>query len=852
MEQKDYRLAAIMYTDIAGFSRMMERDETGTLELLRFHNDLIGGIVSKRHGTIIKTIGDALLVDFRNTVEALQTALEVQDSIFAHNEQGGALPLLVRIGLHLGDIYFFENDALGEGINIAARLQSIARPGCICFSQDVYNQVLNKIEFRAEKLGKVSLKNITKEIHAYEITTPNVEYDPDRDRPRPGYQPGAWLEGEATVASTDVSGSRESPSWASDPPHMRSDQETSGLRLATKVTDPTPLPEETGPVQTPSVPAPAVQAAGGPSKQASASPTGDNAGAQGIDRSYSEEGSRSLLTEIRKAILEDIKKEGRRLTIAEARERYGFYGVEAEEVIAAMADQGLLVRSKKAPSPQEDRPAATDIGKTIEAAVHGIVTEIERSVERNIASGNVPDFMKSRMERLNAKLAGKGERIQEKIADKGARLQERLERRGMRHQGHHHGHLHGDWDSDTYRWDRKLDEDQKWQESPESKRGDFAAYRESLVARARHAVSGFVGHLSSFVGVNALLWYLNLTTSPHFLWAAIVSAGWGIGLVSNAASAIRSRVKARQAEALPDLDEAQLKLFRDINRSDDSMLQHVASTTMVAVLLGQINFMTDPHFLWFLIPAGALAISVVSHLGAWIASKPRLERRFRESLGVSGGWRAAAKAGIFAGKPEFDLGPYTELWREAERTKAAMLGENGGQDGAGEDLGPVLADYVAQIKLLAASARDIDRIVDSIPMDALARDKAELAAKEAASGPALRGEYRKNIEEIEKQERSFSELSEQREVIRLRLSSSVNQLKQMRMDIARVKAAGQGGAVLGDSYDKLKSRTEELSRYLEDLRKGYDESRKDPFAELERQYGTGQESGDPEDRQGKD
>ncbi|HRY73869.1 MAG TPA: adenylate/guanylate cyclase domain-containing protein, partial [Spirochaetia bacterium] len=196
MEQKDYRLAAIMYTDIAGFSRMMERDEAGTLELLRFHNELIGGIVERHHGTVIKTIGDALLVDFKNTVEALQSALEIQDKLYEHNKDRPGLPLLVRIGVHLGDIYFFENDALGEGINIAARLQSLARPGCICFSQDVYNLVLNKLEFRAEKLGKVSLKNITKEIHAYEITSPNVEFDPNRDKPRPGYKPGSYLEGE--------------------------------------------------------------------------------------------------------------------------------------------------------------------------------------------------------------------------------------------------------------------------------------------------------------------------------------------------------------------------------------------------------------------------------------------------------------------------------------------------------------------------------------------------------------------------------------------------------------------------------------------------------------------------------
>jgi len=180
MDQKDYRLAAIMYTDIVGFSRMMGEDESGTIELLRYHNELIGGIVGRHHGTIIKTIGDALLIDFKNTVEALQSALEIQDQLYAHNKENASNPLLVRIGLHLGDIYFYEDDALGEGINIAARLQSLARPGCICLSQDVYNIVLNKLEFRAEKLGKVSLKNITKEIHAYEIASPNVEFDQNR------------------------------------------------------------------------------------------------------------------------------------------------------------------------------------------------------------------------------------------------------------------------------------------------------------------------------------------------------------------------------------------------------------------------------------------------------------------------------------------------------------------------------------------------------------------------------------------------------------------------------------------------------------------------------------------------
>ncbi|HUX41147.1 MAG TPA: adenylate/guanylate cyclase domain-containing protein [Rectinemataceae bacterium] len=855
MEQKDYRLAAIMYTDIAGFSRMMERDETGTLELLKFHNDLIGGIVAKRHGTVIKTIGDALLVDFRNTVEALQTALEVQDSIYAHNQTSGKLPLLVRIGLHLGDIYFFENDALGEGINIAARLQSLARPGCICFSQDVYNQVLNKIEFRADKLGKVSLKNITKEIHAFEITTPNVEFDPDRDKPRPGYKPGIWLEGESSVASTDVSGSRESPAWASALHERRAEPEAqpimakpisasapagkrieseAGSRTATMLEN-----ERRFPPEAPAMPPPP------PGPMAAREPS--------ADRSYSEEGSRSLLTEIRKAILEDIKKEGRRLTVEETRERYGFYGVEAQEVIAEMAEQGLLVRTRGPSGGDRSQPrdgeaasghgraASTDIGKTIEAAVHGIVTEIEKSVERSVASGNVPDFMKSKMERLNDKLAGKGDRIQERIARKSERLQERMERHAYRHE-YRHGRRDGEsFESGTGRWEKGLDEDENWRDSNGGAEGvqggAFARYRDSLVSKASRSASGFFGHLASYLGVNGFLWYLNLTSSAGFHWAAIVSAAWGIGLASNAAAVIRGGIKARQVEALPDLDNEQLKLYRSINRSNDGMVQHLVSNVMVTLLLAQINLMTDAHFLWFLIPTGALAISVISHLGAWLASKPRLERRFRESLGISGDWRKATRASATEGNAGAELGDYGPLWREAERTKAAILAENAGHDAAGDDLGPVLENYVAQVRLLAASARDIDRIVDSIPMAELGRDKAALLTKEAAaSGPNLRAEYRKNIDEIEKQERSYAELSEQREVIKLRLSSSVNQLKQMRMDIARVRAAGQGEAAAGaasEGFGTLKSRTEELTHYLKDLRKGYDESRKDPFAELE-------------------
>jgi class 3 adenylate cyclase len=849
MEQKDYRLAAIMYTDISGFSRMMERDEAGTLELLHFHNELIGGIVESHHGTIIKTIGDALLVDFRNTVEALQSALEIQDRLYVHNRERAKLPLLVRIGLHLGDIYFYENDALGEGINIAARLQSLARPGCVCFSQDVYNQVLNKIEFRADRLGKVSLKNITKEIHAYEITTPNVEFDPDRDKPRPGYKPGVWLEGDdGTVRSEDVSGSRESPAWASpkavavEAGYAQGQQQELPAAAPPPQKVPPPQSEAKAHLAATALPQEAAPTGAGVAVGAAASAksaaSAGSGGGEGVDRSYSEEGSRRLLTEIRKAILEDIRKEGRRLSVEEARERYGFYGVEAQEVIAAMMEQGFLLRSRNpgqnfvnpekgwgftlnSEGSGEGRKAASDLGRSIEAAVHGIVSEIERSVERNVASGKVPDELRIKLRDLDGKLATKGDRIQAKLERKGERLKARLERK--RENAH--------YNKETQAWDRKLDSEAGWKEAVLPGEGGFSDFAERLADRARKVRGGFITHLATYLGVNGFLWFLNLSSADSFLWAAIVSAAWGIGIASNAASAIRAGAKASDAGSVPELSEEQIVLFRKIERTKDSYAMHATSVVSVSFLLGLINLLTGPEFLWFLIPTGALLLSLISHRVAYGISKPRLEREFAEAIGVRGSWKKALKRQGAARKADESLGPYADLLREAQQIEKAIL--ELAKDSAGEagEVESVLRDYVAQVKLLAGSAVDIDRVIDSIPRDSLRADKETLIRKEAASvNEGLKVEYRKNIEEIQRQESSWEELGNQREIIGLRLGSSVNQLKQMRMDLARLKAAGDSGR-----QGELRTRTAELSKWLEDLRKGYDESQADPYDELEKQ-----------------
>lgn len=203
MEHREYRLAAIMYTDICGFSRMMEKNEDETLELLEFHNKMLNNLVDEHRGQVLKTIGDAYLASFNNTFDAVKCAVQIQHELASYNSTKQGLQLILRIGIHLGDIYFFENDALGEGINIASRLQSLTKPGRICISKEVHNIVSNKLDLDIVPLGKVELKNITRDIQAFEIITESsMEYEKSRGEREQDSEYAAAGEAEAEKAST--------------------------------------------------------------------------------------------------------------------------------------------------------------------------------------------------------------------------------------------------------------------------------------------------------------------------------------------------------------------------------------------------------------------------------------------------------------------------------------------------------------------------------------------------------------------------------------------------------------------------------------------------------------------------
>ena len=163
------KLAAIMFTDMVNFSSQMGTDEARTLRLLGLHNQIIQQAVAEHHGTVIKTVGDAFLVDFPSVVHAVQCAQQVQAQLRVHNaEKENAEQIHVRIGIHLGDIVQQDGDVFGDGVNVASRLQPLAEPDTICISQKVYDEVEKKLPLGTVlSLGRPQLKNIAQRQRVY-------------------------------------------------------------------------------------------------------------------------------------------------------------------------------------------------------------------------------------------------------------------------------------------------------------------------------------------------------------------------------------------------------------------------------------------------------------------------------------------------------------------------------------------------------------------------------------------------------------------------------------------------------------------------------------------------------------
>jgi class 3 adenylate cyclase/Flp pilus assembly protein TadD len=167
------KLAAIMFTDMVGYSALVQKNESLALKLLEEHRQLLRPLFRNHQGREIKTIGDAFLVEFTSTLDAIHCAAEVQRTLKDYNTSSGqSFKIQIRIGLHMGDVVYRENDVFGDGVNIASRIEPLAKPGGICLSQQVYDQVHNKFAGTFIKLGAVDLKNIQAPLNIYRLVLP--------------------------------------------------------------------------------------------------------------------------------------------------------------------------------------------------------------------------------------------------------------------------------------------------------------------------------------------------------------------------------------------------------------------------------------------------------------------------------------------------------------------------------------------------------------------------------------------------------------------------------------------------------------------------------------------------------
>jgi adenylate cyclase len=164
------RLAAIMFTDLVGFTRLGQRDEEGALRLRKEHQSLLRPVLTAHGGREVKTLGDGFLVEFPSAVSSVRCAVEIQESVAARNAlPASGEPIVLRIGIHVGEVIEEGSDIVGDAVNVASRIEPLAEAGGICVSGSVFDQVRNKLRLPLEKVGTRTLKNVEFPVEIYRV-----------------------------------------------------------------------------------------------------------------------------------------------------------------------------------------------------------------------------------------------------------------------------------------------------------------------------------------------------------------------------------------------------------------------------------------------------------------------------------------------------------------------------------------------------------------------------------------------------------------------------------------------------------------------------------------------------------
>lgn len=173
LSEGERKLAAVMFTDMVGYTSLSEKNETLAMRLLEEQRKLVRPFLPRHKGKEIKTIGDAFLVEFSSAVEAIRCAFDMQRSM--HELNSGRSPedkIMLRIGIHLGDVIHRQDDIYGDAVNVASRIEPLADPEGICITQQVFDQIRRKVEFPVKDMGPRELKNVEEKLQLYKVVMP--------------------------------------------------------------------------------------------------------------------------------------------------------------------------------------------------------------------------------------------------------------------------------------------------------------------------------------------------------------------------------------------------------------------------------------------------------------------------------------------------------------------------------------------------------------------------------------------------------------------------------------------------------------------------------------------------------
>jgi hypothetical protein len=289
----------------------------------------------------------------------------------------------------------------------------------------------------------------------------------------------------------------------------------------------------------------------------------------------------------------------------------------------------------------------------------------------------------------------------------------------------------------------------------------------------------------------------------------------------------RKQLELDDLLAVENLNRERLRILRKLHKEREKFGSQLVSSGMTSIFLVALNLITSPGFFWAIFPVGGMGIGLFAAYPNYQSKTRQLLARLQQAGAVIRGklsgllWRRRRTGGSGV-----RFTPGESASSQAEKLKTAvesqMKGFERGSSPIDEDFQPVLDNYVEQIRLLDHKNDELAQILNSIPTDELEQDMARLKRRRTeADDRGMVEEYDKSISEIERQQRSYTELKNEKERLELRMQSALNSLKQMQLDLARMKSLS--GQAEHGSVHMLEDKSRELSEYLEDLRKGYDE-----------------------------